>query len=104
MCSVRFANSLFHILSLFKFIDSSDLMTNRFLSFLPDKLKIIKLVELLVSRYVLPGSNIIEACSSEVLGSILGFLLCVLDVPTISGNLSTISPFYAPVFKLTNSR
>ncbi|KAL6881997.1 hypothetical protein ACP4OV_011469 [Aristida adscensionis] len=67
-----------------------------------DKVTMLKLVELLVSRYVLPGSNIGEASSSEVLGSILDFLLCVLDVPVISENLSFISPFYAPVFKLTD--
>ncbi|EES00968.2 hypothetical protein BDA96_03G215700 [Sorghum bicolor] len=67
-----------------------------------DKVKMIKLVEVLVNRYVLPCSNITEASSSEVLGSILDFLLSVLDVPTISGNLSIVSPFYAPVFKLTN--
>ena len=79
-------------------------MISRFFSILPDKVKLIKLVELLVSRYVLPGSNITEASSSEVLGSILDFLLSVLDVPTISGNLSIVSPFYAPVFKLTNLR
>uniref|UniRef100_A0A0A9EEA2 HTH arsR-type domain-containing protein n=1 Tax=Arundo donax TaxID=35708 RepID=A0A0A9EEA2_ARUDO len=68
-----------------------------------DKVKILKLVELLVSRYVLPGSNIVGASSSKVLESILGFLLCVLDIPDISGNLSIVSPFYAPVFKLINS-
>jgi U3 small nucleolar RNA-associated protein 20 len=64
----------------------------------------IKLVELLVSRYVFPGSNITGSSSIEVLGSILDFMLSVLDVPTISGNLSIISPFYAPVFKLKNPR
>ena len=79
-------------------------MISRFFSILPDKVKMIKFVELLVSRYVLPGSNITEASSSEILGSILDFLLSVLDVPTISGNLSIVSPFYAPVFKLTNPR
>jgi len=79
-------------------------MISRFFSILPDKVKMIKFVELLVSRYVLPGSNITEASSSEILGSILDFLLSVLDVPTISGNLSIVSPFYAPVFKLTNLR
>ncbi|XP_062230251.1 uncharacterized protein LOC133927941 isoform X2 [Phragmites australis] len=68
-----------------------------------DKVKMLKLAELLVSTYVLPGSNIAEASSSKVLESILDFLLCVLDVPVISGNLSIVSPFYAPVFKLTNS-
>ncbi|KAG2589626.1 small subunit processome component 20 homolog [Panicum virgatum] len=67
-----------------------------------DKVTMIKLLELLVSRYVLPGSNLVEASSSEVLGSILDFLLCVLDVPIISSNLSIVSPFYAPVFELTN--
>ncbi|TVU34273.1 hypothetical protein EJB05_16104 [Eragrostis curvula] len=67
-----------------------------------DKVKVLKLVEVLVSKYVLPGSNIGEGSSSEVLGSILDFLLCVLDVPVITGNLSIVSPFYAPVFKLTN--
>ncbi|CAO2170436.1 unnamed protein product [Urochloa humidicola] len=69
-----------------------------------DKLKIIKLVELLVSRYVLLESNIVEAYSDDILGSILDFMLCVLDVPTISGNLSFVSPVYSPVFKLTNLR
>lgn len=69
-----------------------------------DKVKMIKLVELLVSRYVFPGSNITGSSSIEVLGSILDFMLSVLDVPTISGNLSIISPFYAPVFKLKNPR
>ncbi|XP_039847986.1 small subunit processome component 20 homolog isoform X2 [Panicum virgatum] len=67
-----------------------------------DKVKMIKLLELLVGRYVLPGSNLVEASSSEVLGSVLDFLLCVLDVPIISSNLSIISPFYGPVFELTN--
>lgn len=66
-----------------------------------DKMKLIKLVELLVSKYILPGSNMVEA-SPEVLGSILDYLLCVLDIPTISGDLSVVSSFYAPVFKLTN--
>ncbi|KAL6615458.1 hypothetical protein ACP70R_037728 [Stipagrostis hirtigluma subsp. patula] len=65
-----------------------------------DKVNVLELVELLVSRYVLPGCNIGEASSSKVLESILNFLLSVLDVPVISGNLSFISPFYAPVFKL----
>ncbi|WVZ69932.1 hypothetical protein U9M48_018646 [Paspalum notatum var. saurae] len=67
-----------------------------------DKMKLVKLGELLVSRYILPGSNIIEASSSEVLGSILDYLLCVLDIPIISDDLSIVSSFYAPVFKLTN--
>nr|CAB3473394.1 unnamed protein product [Digitaria exilis] len=67
-----------------------------------DEAKMIQLVELLVSRYVLPGSGIVQASSSEFLGSILDFLLCVLDVPIISGNLSIVSPFYAQVFELTN--
>ncbi|KAJ1284067.1 hypothetical protein BS78_03G175200 [Paspalum vaginatum] len=67
-----------------------------------DKMKLIKLGELLVSRYILPGSNLIEASSSEVLGSILDYLLCALDIPIISGDLSIVSSFYAPVFKLTN--
>jgi U3 small nucleolar RNA-associated protein 20 len=72
---------------------------------LPDKVKIIELVDLLVSRYVLPGNNnIVDAASSEVLGSILDFLLCVLDVPIISGNVPIVSPFYVPVFELTNLR
>lgn len=79
-------------------------MTSVLFYLLPDEAKMIQLVELLVSRYVLPGSSEVQASSSEFLGSILDFLLCVLDVPTISGNLSIVSPFYAPVFELTNLR
>ncbi|KAG8051514.1 hypothetical protein GUJ93_ZPchr0001g29715 [Zizania palustris] len=67
----------------------------------PDKLNILELIELLVSKYMLPGSCT-GGTSSEFLGSILDFLLCVLDVPVISRNLSFISPIYAPVFKLTD--
>uniref|UniRef100_K3XDN4 Uncharacterized protein n=1 Tax=Setaria italica TaxID=4555 RepID=K3XDN4_SETIT len=85
-----------------KFLLSKSTFTTIHDKFPTDKVKIIELVELLVSRYVLPGNNIVEAASSEVLGSILDFLLCVLDVPIISGNLSIVSPFYVPVFELTN--
>lgn len=63
-----------------------------------DKDNMVKLVKLLVCKYVEPGSSTGEA-SSGLLGSILDFLICVLDVPVISCNLSII---YAPVFELTN--
>lgn len=69
----------------------------------PDKANILGFVELLVSKYVLPGSCTGQT-SSEVLGSILDFLLCVLDVPVISANLSFISSLYASVFELTDLR
>ena len=61
----------------------------------------LKLVKLLIRKYVRPGSSAEEASSSEVLGSILDFLLCVFDVAVISCNLSIV---YAPVFELTNLR
>jgi U3 small nucleolar RNA-associated protein 20 len=64
----------------------------------------LKLVEVLVSKYVLPVSDKGDGSSSNILGSIMEFLLCVLDVPVIMENLSVVSPFYAPVFKLTNLR
>lgn len=67
-----------------------------------DKANILKLVKSLVSKYMLPGSCTGETSSSEVVNSVLDFLLCVLDVPVILGNLSFISPFYDPVFKLTD--
>uniref|UniRef100_A0A0D9V2B9 Uncharacterized protein n=1 Tax=Leersia perrieri TaxID=77586 RepID=A0A0D9V2B9_9ORYZ len=67
-----------------------------------DKANILKLVELLVTKYMLPGSCTGETSSSEVLNSVLDFLLCVLDIPVILGNLSIVSPFYDPVFKLTD--
>ncbi|KAF0916337.1 hypothetical protein E2562_005936 [Oryza meyeriana var. granulata] len=66
-----------------------------------DKVNIRKLVESLVSKYMLSGSCTGET-SPEVLSSVLDFLLCVLDVPVIFGNLPFISPFYGPVFKLTD--
>ncbi|KAM3330839.1 hypothetical protein ACQJBY_027135 [Aegilops geniculata] len=65
------------------------------------KADVLELVKLLIRKYVRPGSSTGEASSSEFLGSILDFLLCVLDVPVISCNLSII---YAPVFELTNLR
>uniref|UniRef100_A0A0D3EQK7 Uncharacterized protein n=1 Tax=Oryza barthii TaxID=65489 RepID=A0A0D3EQK7_9ORYZ len=61
-----------------------------------DKANILKLVKSLVSKYMLPGSCTGETSSSEVVNSVLDFLLCVLDVPVILGNLSFISPFYDP--------
>uniref|UniRef100_A0A0E0JKH0 Uncharacterized protein n=1 Tax=Oryza punctata TaxID=4537 RepID=A0A0E0JKH0_ORYPU len=67
-----------------------------------DKANILKLVKSLVSKYMLPGSCTGETSSSEVLDSVLDFLLCVLDVPVILGNLSFTSHFYDPVFKLTD--
>ncbi|KAM0879606.1 hypothetical protein ACQ4PT_034126 [Festuca glaucescens] len=64
-----------------------------------DKADMLKLVKLLICKYVRPSSSTEGASSFEVLGSILDFLLCVLDVPVISCNLSIV---YAPVFELTN--
>jgi len=64
-----------------------------------DKADMLKLVKLLIRKYVRPASSTEEASAFEVLGSILDFLLCVLDVPVISCNLSIV---YTPVFELTN--
>uniref|UniRef100_A0ACD5UJH9 Uncharacterized protein n=1 Tax=Avena sativa TaxID=4498 RepID=A0ACD5UJH9_AVESA len=64
-----------------------------------DKAATLKLVKLLIRKYVRAGRSTEEASEFVVLGSILDFLLCVLDVPVISCNLSIV---YAPVFELTN--
>jgi U3 small nucleolar RNA-associated protein 20 len=65
---------------------------------------VLKLVEVLVSKYVLPVSDKGYGSSSKVLGSIMEFLLCVLDVPVIMEKISVVSPFYAPTFKLLGRR
>uniref|UniRef100_A0A453EZ34 HTH arsR-type domain-containing protein n=2 Tax=Aegilops tauschii subsp. strangulata TaxID=200361 RepID=A0A453EZ34_AEGTS len=82
-----------------EFLLSKSICTTIDNKFPDDKADVLELVKLLIHKYVRPGIRTGEASSSEFLGSILDFLLCVLDVPVISCNLSII---YAPVFELTN--
>jgi U3 small nucleolar RNA-associated protein 20 len=51
----------------------------------------LKFVGVLLSKYVLPVSDKGDGSSSKVLGSIMEFLLCVLDVPVIMYHLSVLS-------------
>lgn len=70
-----------------------------------DKEGILKVVLLLVNKYVAPADGMeMEKQLCEVVDSLLTLLLRLLDVPVITIDLAHISSLYAPVFKLRTLR
>ncbi|KAJ4812893.1 Small subunit processome component 20-like protein [Rhynchospora pubera] len=66
-----------------------------------DKEGILKLVQLLLNKYIAPSDGTeMERQLCEVVDSLLNLLLCLLDVPIITSDLMQISPLYNVVFKL----
>lgn len=70
-----------------------------------DKEGILKLVQLLLNKYVPPSGGMkMEKQSCEVVDNLLNLLLHLLDVPVIASDLVQISSLYAPVFELRTPR
>ncbi|KAJ3705626.1 hypothetical protein LUZ61_009331 [Rhynchospora tenuis] len=66
-----------------------------------DKEGILKLVQLLLNKYIAPSDGTeMERQLCEVVDSLLNMLLCLLDVPIITKDLMQITPLYSLVFKL----
>nr|CAD1819808.1 unnamed protein product [Ananas comosus var. bracteatus] len=63
-----------------------------------------RLVQLLIEKYMMAAdARELENKFSEVVSSILGLMLCLLDVPLISTDLMRISLLYTPAFQLRSS-
>ncbi|CAL9158827.1 unnamed protein product [Musa hybrid cultivar] len=70
-----------------------------------DRQKILDLVSSLIQSFVVPSISVeMEDLPSKVLSRVLELMLCLLDVPLISVDMSSILLLYAPVFKLKSSR
>ncbi|XP_010938573.1 uncharacterized protein [Elaeis guineensis] len=69
-----------------------------------DNQKMFELIKLLIQAYITPADcSKSEDISSEVHDRILQLMICLLDVPLTSDELSSISLLYAPAFKLRSS-
>ncbi|CAL9093376.1 unnamed protein product [Musa textilis] len=70
-----------------------------------DRQKILDLVSSLIQSFVVPSISVeMEDLPSKVPSRVLELMLCLLDVPLISVDMSSILLLYAPVFKLKSSR
>ncbi|RWW02920.1 hypothetical protein BHE74_00033149 [Ensete ventricosum] len=76
-----------------------------FLYFCADRQKMLDLVSSLIQSFVVSSISIeMEDLPSKVLSRVLELMLCLLDVPSFSVDMSSILLLYAPVFKLKSSR
>ncbi|KAJ8506605.1 hypothetical protein OPV22_007491 [Ensete ventricosum] len=70
-----------------------------------DRQKMLDLVSSLIQSFVVSSISIeMEDLPSKVLSRVLELMLCLLDVPSFSVDMSSILLLYAPVFKLKSSR
>lgn len=70
-----------------------------------DNQTMFELIKLLIQAYSTPADcSKSEDVFSEVRDRILQLMICLLDIPLTSAELSSISLLYAPAFKLRSSR
>lgn len=65
----------------------------------------LNFVDSLVQSFVVPSIGVkVESMTDKVLKKVLKLLLSLLDIPSISVDISSILPLYVPAFKLNSSR
>ncbi|XP_042384346.1 U3 small nucleolar RNA-associated protein 20-like isoform X1 [Zingiber officinale] len=92
----RYLDQLNHLLSLLVFlIDGNKII---------DGPKLLNLVDSFVQSFVVPSIGVkVESVTHKVLKKVLKLMLHLLDIPSISVDISSILPLYVPAFKLNSS-